>query len=45
MVQGAFPKLKWLCLFICSFKKYDSINAEYGSDLKRIDAKLGNTKN
>lgn len=44
IVQGAFPKLKWLCLFICSFKKYDSINAEYGSDLKRIDAKLGNTK-
>lgn len=45
MAQGTFPKLRWLCLFICSFKKYDSINAEYGSDLERIDAKFGNTKN
>lgn len=44
MAQGTFPKIRWLCLFICSFKKYGSINAEYGSDLERTDAKFGNTK-
>lgn len=45
MARVTFHKLRWfLCLFICRFKKYDSINTEYGSDLEIIDAKLGNRK-